>query len=65
MPSLTLHKGSGTLVGSLGLRQGGKVYGHFVGSAVPLSHLDALPNALRGAEGQLSAVAEWAARWMR
>jgi translocation and assembly module TamB len=58
VPSLTLHKGSGTLVGSLGMRQGGKVYGHFVGSALPLSHLDALPNVLRGAEGQLSAVAE-------
>jgi translocation and assembly module TamB len=58
VPSLTLHKGSGTLVGSLGLRQGGLVYGHFVGSAVPISHLDALPNVLRGAEGELSAVAE-------
>ncbi|HWZ91695.1 MAG TPA: translocation/assembly module TamB domain-containing protein, partial [Polyangiaceae bacterium] len=58
VPSLTLRKGSGTLIGSLGMRQGGKVYGHFVGSAVPLSHLDALPAALRGADGQLSAVAE-------
>ena len=58
VPSLTLHKGSGTLVGSLGMRQGGKVYGHFVGSAVPLSHLDALPTVLRAADGQLSAVAE-------
>jgi translocation and assembly module TamB len=58
VPSLTLRKGSGTLVGSLGLRQGGQVYGHFVGSAVPLSHLDALPTLLRAADGQLSAVAE-------
>ncbi|HWZ91108.1 MAG TPA: translocation/assembly module TamB domain-containing protein, partial [Polyangiaceae bacterium] len=58
VPSLTLRKGSGTLIGSLGMRQGGKVYGHFVGSAVPLSHLDALPATLRGADGQLSAVAE-------
>jgi translocation and assembly module TamB len=56
--SLTLHKGSGTLIGSLGLRQGAKVYGHFVGSAVPLSHLDALPALLRATDGQLSAVAE-------
>ncbi len=58
VPSLTLRKGSGTLVGSLGMRQGGQVYGHFVGSAVPLSHLDALPTLLRAADGQLSAVAE-------
>ncbi|MEO8904926.1 MAG: translocation/assembly module TamB domain-containing protein [Polyangiaceae bacterium] len=58
VPSLTLHKGSGTLVGSLGMRQGAQIYGHFVGSALPLSHLDALPTLLRAAEGQVSAVAE-------
>jgi translocation and assembly module TamB len=58
VPSLTLRKGSGTLIGSLGMRQGAKVYGHFVGSAVPLSHLDALPAVLRSSDGQLSAVAE-------
>lgn len=58
VPSLTLRKGRGTLVGSLGMRQGAKIYGHFVGSAVPLSHLDALPTLLRAADGQLSAVAE-------
>ncbi|MEI9941552.1 MAG: translocation/assembly module TamB domain-containing protein [Pseudomonadota bacterium] len=58
VPSLTLRKGSGTVVGSFGLRQGAQVYGHFVGSALPLSHLDALPSLLRGADGQLSAVAE-------
>ncbi|MEO7036653.1 MAG: translocation/assembly module TamB domain-containing protein [Polyangiaceae bacterium] len=58
VPSLTLHKGSGTLVGSLGMRQGAQIYGHLVGSALPLSHLDALPTLLRAAEGQVSAVAE-------
>ncbi len=58
VPSLTLRKGGGTLVGALGLRQGGRVYGHFVGSAVPLSHIDALPSLLRTADGQLSVVAE-------
>jgi len=58
VPSLTLRKGTGTLVGSLGMRQGGQVYGHFIGSAVPLSHLDALPSVLRGADGQLSVIAE-------
>jgi translocation and assembly module TamB len=58
VPSMTLRKGTGTLVGSLGMRQGAQIYGHFVGSALPLSHLNALPNLLRGAEGQLSAVAE-------
>ncbi|HEY4104186.1 MAG TPA: hypothetical protein VGM44_09850, partial [Polyangiaceae bacterium] len=58
VPSLTLHKGAGTLIGSLGVRQGAKVYGHFVGSAVPLSRIDALPALLRGTDGQVSAVAE-------
>jgi len=58
VPSLTLRKGSGTIVGSFGLRQGAQVYGHFVGSAVPLSHLNGLPTLLRAAEGQLSATAE-------
>ena len=58
VPSMTLRKGSGTVVGSFGLRQGAQVYGHFVGSGVPLSHLGALPTLLRGAEGQLSATAE-------
>jgi translocation and assembly module TamB len=58
VPSVTLRKGAGTIVGSFGLRQGARVYGHFVGSAVPLSHLDALPTILRAAEGQVSATAE-------
>lgn len=58
VPSVTLRKGTGTIVGSFGLRQGAQVYGHFVGSAVPLSHLDALPTLLRAAEGQVSATAE-------
>ena len=58
VPSMTLRKGAGTVVGSFGLRQGAQVYGHFVGSGVPLSHLSALPLSLRGAEGQVSAVAE-------
>jgi translocation and assembly module TamB len=58
VPSLTLRKGSGTIVGSFGLRQGAQVYGHFVGSALPLSRLSGLPSLLRGAEGQLSATAE-------
>lgn len=58
VPSLTLRKGSGTVVGSLGMRQGAKLYGHFVGSALPLGHIDALPTLLRAADGQISAVAE-------
>ena len=60
VPSMTLRKGSGTVVGSFGLRQGAQVYGHFVGSALPLSQLNALPSSLRGAEGQLSVTAEMA-----
>jgi len=58
VPSLTLRKGTGTIVGSFGLRQGAQVYGHFIGSSLPLSHLNALPSLLRGADGQLSATAE-------
>jgi hypothetical protein len=46
------------LLGSLGLRQGGRVYAHFVGSALPISQLDSLPTLLRAAEGKLSLVAE-------
>ena len=58
VPSLTLRKGTGTLVGSLGMRQGAQLYGRFVGSAVPLSHIDALPGLLRALDGQVSAVAQ-------
>jgi translocation and assembly module TamB len=58
VPSLTLRKGTGTVVGSFGLRQGAQVYGHFVASGLPLSHVNALPTLLRAAEGQLSATAE-------
>jgi translocation and assembly module TamB len=57
VPSLTLRKGSGVLMGSLGMRQGARVFGQLVGTAVPLSRLDALPTLLRAADGQVSAVA--------
>ncbi|HEY4160121.1 MAG TPA: translocation/assembly module TamB domain-containing protein [Polyangiaceae bacterium] len=58
VPSLTLRKGSGVLMGSLGMRQGARVYGQLVGTAVPLSRIDGLPTILRAADGQINAVAE-------
>ncbi|MBK7585484.1 MAG: translocation/assembly module TamB [Myxococcales bacterium] len=42
VPSITLSKGTGTVLGSLTMRQGGVVRGNMVGTAVPLSKIDAL-----------------------
>ncbi len=58
VPSITLKKGEGTLLGSIGMGDGGAVRAHFVASGVPLSHLDALGSIGRGIDGQASAVAE-------
>lgn len=58
VPSITLNKGSGSIVGSLGMRQGGLVHGQLVGTSVPLSKIDALPALLKTADGRVSAVAE-------
>jgi translocation and assembly module TamB len=60
VPSITLQKGTGSIIGSLGMRQGGLVHGQLVGTAVPLSKIDALPTLIRAAEGRVSAVAELA-----
>lgn len=58
VPSLTLHKGTGVIVGSFDITPGALLRGHFVGTAVPLSRLDGLGTAAWGADAQLSAVAE-------
>jgi translocation and assembly module TamB len=58
LPSLVLNKGTGSIVGSVDVRPGGKIEGHLVGSEVPLGKIDSLPSLLRVADGQASAVAE-------
>jgi len=58
LPSLVLKKGSGSIVGSVDVRPGGKLEGHLVASEVPIGKIDALPELLKVADGQASAVAE-------
>jgi translocation and assembly module TamB len=58
LPSLVLKKGSGSIVGSVDVRPGGKIEGHLVASEVPLGKIDSLPSLLKVADGQASAVAE-------
>ena len=58
LPNLVLKKGTGSIVGSVDVRPGGKIEGHLVASEVPLGKIDALPNLLKAADGQASAVAE-------
>jgi translocation and assembly module TamB len=53
-----LQKGTGTLIGSIGMSQGGQMHGQLVGTSVPLSKIDALPALLKAADGRVSAVAE-------
>ncbi len=58
VPSMTLVKGTGTLLGSLRVRPGGIVHGNMVGTAVPLSKIDALGSLGVGLDGQASGVGE-------
>jgi translocation and assembly module TamB len=58
VPSLSLRKGTGSLLGSLGIERGARVRGHFVGSALPLAKIDALGAPALGIEGSASTVAE-------
>ena len=58
IPSVVLTKGSGSIVGSVDVRPGGKIEGHLVASAVPIGKIDSLPSLLRVVDGQASAVAE-------
>ncbi len=57
-PSITLKKGNGTLLGSINVQRGGIVRGHVVGTAVPLSKIDAFGTLGLVADGRVSAVAE-------
>ncbi len=58
IPSVVLTKGSGSIVGSVDVRPGGKIEGHLVASAVPIGKIDSLPSLLHAVDGQASAVAE-------
>ncbi|HEV8550222.1 MAG TPA: hypothetical protein VGQ57_14360, partial [Polyangiaceae bacterium] len=58
LPNLVLRKGTGSIVGSVDVRPGGKLEGHLVASEVPLGKIDALPELMKVADGQASAVAE-------
>lgn len=58
VPSMTLSKGNGTLLGSLSMRQGGVVRGNLVGTAVPLSKIDSLGMLGALVEARGSGVAE-------
>ncbi len=58
VPSLSLSKGGGHLLGSLEIRPGAHLGGHFVGTGVPLSRIDALGPKAALVDGHVSAVAE-------
>ncbi len=50
LPSLQLHKGAGTIIGSVGISPGAKLRGNMVATAIPLSKL----TATRKLDGVLS-----------
>jgi translocation and assembly module TamB len=58
VPSITLTKGTGTLLGSLSLRQGGVVRGNLVGTSVPLSKIDSMGPLGQWVDARGSGVAE-------
>ena len=58
VPSVTLQKGAGTLLGSFSMRQGGVLKGQLVGTAVPLSKIDAMGSLGAMVDGRGSGVAE-------
>ncbi len=58
VPSMTLTKGTGTMLGSFSVRRGGVVRGHMIGSGLPLSRIDNLGSLGLALDGHASAVAE-------
>jgi translocation and assembly module TamB len=58
VPSITLRKGPGLILGSFGLRRGARVTGTLTGTEVPLSKLDTLPSLLKAADGRATASGE-------
>jgi len=58
VPSITLRKGPGLVLGSFGIRRGARVSGSMTGTEVPLSKLDSLPALLKAADGRVTASGE-------
>src|SRR5258706_11966673 len=58
VPSMTLQKGTGTVLGSLNMRQGGELRGHVIASSVPVSKIDSMGSFGVLVDGRASAVAE-------
>lgn len=58
VPSITLKKGTGTILGNVKLTDGANVRAHLVASGVPLSKITALGDLGRGIDGQANAVVE-------
>ena len=58
VPSITLRKGAGLILGSFGLRRGARVSGNLTGTEVPLAKFDTLPSLLKAADGRATASGE-------
>jgi translocation and assembly module TamB len=58
VPSITLRKGPGLILGSFGLRRGARVSGTLNGTEVPLSKLDTLPSIMKAVDGRVTASGE-------
>jgi translocation and assembly module TamB len=58
VPSFTLTKGSGTVLGSLRMTPGAKLTGHVVATAVPLASIQTLGSLGTMVDGRADAVAE-------
>lgn len=58
VPSITLRKGPGLILGSFALRRGARISGTLTGTEVPLAKLDTLPFFFRAADGTATASGE-------
>ncbi|MES1183538.1 MAG: translocation/assembly module TamB domain-containing protein [Myxococcales bacterium] len=58
VPSITLRKGPGLILGSFGLRRGARISGTMTGTEVPLSKFDSLHPSLKVADGRATASGE-------
>ena len=58
VPSITLRKGTGLILGSYSIRRGARVSGTLTGTEVPLSKLDTVPAFMKAAAGTATASGE-------
>lgn len=58
VPSITLRKGPGLILGSYSIRRGAKVSGTMTGTEVPLAKLDTLAAPFKAADGRATASGE-------